>query len=116
MVENKKIMQPFGDRSNVVIEPALTDQWFVDTAQIVQPALDAVRNGETKIMPESGEKVYYHWLDNIEPWCITRQLWRGHQIPVWSGPAGVPNFGGRTFLDGPTDEQSAGPTPRPSVR
>ncbi len=87
MVENKKIMQPFGDRSNVVIEPALTDQWFVDTAQIVQPALDAVRNGETKIMPESGEKVYYHWLDNIEPWCISRQLWWGHQIPVWYGPA-----------------------------
>ncbi len=86
MVENKKIMQPFGDRSNVVIEPALTDQWFVDTAQIVQPALDAVRNGETKIMPESGEKVYYHWLDNIEPWCISRQLWWGHQIPVWHAP------------------------------
>ena len=114
MVENKKIMQPFGDRSNVVIEPALTDQWFVDTAQIVQPALDAVRNGETKIMPESGEKVYYHWLDNIEPWCISRQLWWGHQIPVWYGPAVVPNFGGITFLDGPPDETSAVPTSRPS--
>jgi valyl-tRNA synthetase len=75
MVEAKKIMQPFGDRSKVVIEPALTDQWFVDTAQIVQPALDAVREGRTKIMPESGEKVYFHWLDNIEPWCISRQLW-----------------------------------------
>ena len=114
MVENKKIMQPFGDRSNVVIEPALTDQWFVDTAQIVQPALDAVRNGETKIMPESGEKVYYHWLDNIEPWCISRQLWWGHQIPVWYGPDVVPNFGGITFLDGPPDETSAVPTSRPS--
>ena len=85
-VEAKKIMQPFGDRSKVVIEPALTDQWFVDTAQIVQPALDAVREGRTKIMPESGEKVYFHWLDNIEPWCISRQLWWGHQIPVWYGP------------------------------
>ncbi len=84
-VEAKKIMQPFGDRSKVVIEPALTDQWFVDTAQIVQPALDAVREGRTKIMPESGEKVYFHWLDNIEPWCISRQLWWGHQIPVWYG-------------------------------
>lgn len=114
MVENKKIMQPFGDRSNVVIEPALTDQWFVDTAQIVQPALDAVRNGETKIMPESGEKVYYHWLDNIEPWCISRQLWWGHQIPVWYGPDVVPNFGGITFLDGAPDETSAVPTSRPS--
>ena len=84
-VESKKIMQPFGDRSKVVIEPMLTDQWFVDTAQIVQPALDAVRDGRTKIIPESGEKVYYHWLENIEPWCISRQLWWGHQIPVWYG-------------------------------
>ncbi len=83
MVENKPIMQPFGDRSGVVIEPMLTDQWFVDTAQIVGPALDAVRGGRVKIMPESGEKVFYHWLDNIEPWCISRQLWWGHQIPVW---------------------------------
>jgi len=82
-VENKPIMQPFGDRSKVVIEPLLTDQWFVDTDQIVGPALDAVRNGDVKIMPESGEKVYYNWLDNIEPWCISRQLWWGHQIPVW---------------------------------
>ncbi len=86
-VEAKKIMQPFGDRSKVVIEPMLTDQWFVDTAQIVGPALDAVKEGRTKIMPESGEKVYYHWLENIEPWCISRQLWWGHQIPVWYGPS-----------------------------
>uniref|UniRef100_UPI004048A97E valine--tRNA ligase n=1 Tax=Yoonia sp. TaxID=2212373 RepID=UPI004048A97E len=89
-VEAKKIMQPFGDRSKVVIEPMLTDQWFVDTAEIVQPALDAVREGRTKIMPESGEKVYFHWLDNIEPWCISRQLWWGHQIPVWYGPRIIP--------------------------
>jgi valyl-tRNA synthetase len=85
-VEDKPIMQPFGDRSGVVIEPMLTDQWFVDTAAIVQPALEAVREGRTKIMPESGEKVYFHWLENIEPWCISRQLWWGHQIPVWYGP------------------------------
>jgi valyl-tRNA synthetase len=82
-VEDKKIMQPFGDRSKVVIEPMLTDQWFVDTAKIVEPALEAVRTGVTKIIPESGEKTYYHWLENIEPWCISRQLWWGHQIPVW---------------------------------
>ncbi|MEY5038954.1 MAG: hypothetical protein RL472_2060, partial [Pseudomonadota bacterium] len=82
-VEDKKIMQPFGDRSKVVIEPMLTDQWFVDTAKIVEPALEAVRTGKTKIIPESGEKTYYHWLENIEPWCISRQLWWGHQIPVW---------------------------------
>ncbi len=85
-VEDKPIMQPFGDRSKVVIEPMLTDQWFVDTARIVGPALDAVRDGRTRIIPESGEKTYYHWLENIEPWCISRQLWWGHQIPVWYGP------------------------------
>ncbi len=82
-VESKKIMQPFGDRSKVVIEPMLTDQWFVDTAKIVQPAIDAVRNGDTQIIPQSGERTYFHWLENIEPWCISRQLWWGHQIPVW---------------------------------
>ncbi|ABF64439.1 valyl-tRNA synthetase [Ruegeria sp. TM1040] len=86
MVENKPIMQPFGDRSKVVIEPMLTDQWFVDAEKVVGPALDAVRNGDVKILPESGEKTYYHWLENIEPWCISRQLWWGHQIPVWYGP------------------------------
>ena len=82
-VESKPIMQPFGDRSKVVIEPMLTDQWFVETSKIVKPALDAVKNGEIKIIPESGEKTYYHWLNNIEPWCISRQLWWGHQVPVW---------------------------------
>ena len=87
VVEAKPIMQPFGDRSKVVIEPMLTDQWFVDTAKIVGPALDAVRNGDTVIMPQSGERTYFHWLENIEPWCISRQLWWGHQIPVWYGPS-----------------------------
>ncbi|MFV0514219.1 MAG: valine--tRNA ligase [Jhaorihella sp.] len=85
LVEAKPMMQPFGDRSKVVIEPMLTDQWFVDTAQIVQPAIDAVRSGETVILPERDAKVYFHWLENIEPWCISRQLWWGHQIPVWYG-------------------------------
>ncbi|EKE44021.1 valyl-tRNA synthetase [Oceaniovalibus guishaninsula JLT2003] len=86
LVEPKKIMQPIGDRSKVVIEPMLTDQWFVDTARIVQPAIDAVRNGDVRILPERDEKVYFHWLENIEPWCISRQLWWGHRIPVWYGP------------------------------
>ncbi len=85
LVESKPIMQPFGDRSKVVIEPMLTDQWFVDAEKVVGPALDAVRDGTVKIIPESGEKTYYHWLENIEPWCISRQLWWGHQIPVWYG-------------------------------
>ncbi|BDW86555.1 valine--tRNA ligase [Roseicyclus marinus] len=83
LVEAKTITQPHGDRSKVVIEPMLTDQWFVDTAKIVGPALDAVRDGRTRIMPEQHRKVYFHWLENIEPWTISRQLWWGHQIPVW---------------------------------
>ena len=83
LVEEKTITQPFGDRSKVVIEPMLTDQWFVDTAKIVEPALEAVRTGRTRIMPEQHRKVYFHWLENIEPWTISRQLWWGHQIPVW---------------------------------
>ncbi|MFK7940685.1 MAG: valine--tRNA ligase, partial [Roseovarius sp.] len=84
-VEAKPIMQPFGDRSKVVIEPMLTDQWFVDTDKIVGPASEAVKSGEVTIMPEADRKVYFHWLENIEPWCISRQLWWGHQIPVWYG-------------------------------
>jgi valyl-tRNA synthetase len=83
MIEDKKVMQPYGDRSKVVIEPMLTDQWFVDAQKIVQPAISAVEQGRTKILPERDKKVYFHWLKNIEPWCISRQLWWGHQIPVW---------------------------------
>ncbi|NAZ35737.1 valine--tRNA ligase [Rubellimicrobium sp. CFH 75288] len=85
LVESKAIMQPFGDRSGVVIEPMLTDQWFVDAARIVGPAIEAVRDGRTRILPERDAKVYFHWLENIEPWCISRQLWWGHRIPVWYG-------------------------------
>ncbi len=94
-VGSKKIMQPFGDRSKVVIEPMLTDQWFVETSKIVQPAIDAVRNGEVQILPEQDKKVYFNWLENIEPWCISRQLWWGHQIPVWYGL----NLSGEAFND-----------------
>ena len=85
LVETKTIMAPYGDRSKVVIEPMLTDQWFVDAAQIVGPAIDAVKTGETTVLPEADRKVYFHWLENIEPWCISRQLWWGHRIPVWYG-------------------------------
>ena len=86
VIDAKPIMQPFGDRSGVVIEPMLTDQWFVDTKRIVEPALEAVRSGRTEILPEQHKKVYFNWLENIEPWTISRQLWWGHQIPVWYGP------------------------------
>ncbi|MDU8944922.1 valine--tRNA ligase [Ovoidimarina sediminis] len=86
LVEAKKIMAPYGDRSKVVIEPMLTDQWFVDAEKIVGPAIDAVRDGTVQILPEQDKKVYFNWLEHIEPWCISRQLWWGHQIPVWYGP------------------------------
>ncbi len=85
-VEDKKIMQPFCDRSKVVMEPMLTDQWYVDAAKLAEPALEAVRDGRTQILPERDKKVYFHWMENIEPWCISRQLWWGHQVPVWYGP------------------------------
>ena len=84
-VEAKPIMQPFGDRSKVVIEPMLTDQWYVDAETLAKPALEKVKDGTVRILPERDKKVYYHWLENIEPWCISRQLWWGHQIPVWYG-------------------------------
>ncbi len=85
-VENKKIMQPFGDRSGTVIEPMLTDQWYVNAEELAKPAIAAVREGRTKLVPENWDKTYYQWMENIQPWCISRQLWWGHQIPVWYGP------------------------------
>ena len=77
---------PHGDRSNAVIQPYLTDQWFVDAKTLAGPALDAVRSGEIQIIPENWAKTYFGWLENIQPWCISRQLWWGHQIPAWYGP------------------------------
>jgi len=85
-VENKKIMQPFGDRSGVVIEPMLTDQWYVNAGELAKGAIAAVESGKTKIVPESWSKTYFQWMRNIEPWCVSRQLWWGHRIPAWYGP------------------------------
>jgi valyl-tRNA synthetase len=82
-VENKKIMQPFGDRSGVVIEPMLTDQWYVNAGELAKAAIAAVETGKTKFVPESWTKTYYQWMRNIEPWCVSRQLWWGHRIPAW---------------------------------
>ncbi|MBI36341.1 MAG: valine--tRNA ligase [Alphaproteobacteria bacterium] len=79
---------PYGDRSDVVIEPWLTDQWYVDAATLAKPAIEAVEQGKTKFVPESWSKTYFEWLRNIQPWCISRQLWWGHQIPAWYGPEG----------------------------
>ncbi len=88
-IEPHTHMVPHGDRSNVVIEPWLTDQWYVDAHTLAQPALAAVREGRTNFVPKNWEKTYFEWLENIQPWCVSRQLWWGHQIPAWYGPDGT---------------------------
>ena len=86
--EDKLIPQPFGDRSNVVVEPMLTEQWYVNAAEMAKPAIAAVDKGDTVFVPKNWDKTYYEWMNNIQPWCISRQLWWGHQIPAWYGPDG----------------------------
>lgn len=81
--EPRTIQTPFGDRSGVVIEPWLTDQWYVDAKTLAQPAIEAVRSGKIKIVPQAWEKTFFNWMENIQPWCVSRQLWWGHQIPAW---------------------------------
>ena len=87
-VEPNTHMVPHGDRSGVIIEPYLTDQWYVDAKTMAQPAIAAVRSGATSFVPKNWEKTYFEWMENIQPWCISRQLWWGHQIPAWYGPDG----------------------------
>ncbi|TKT73250.1 valine--tRNA ligase [Afipia massiliensis] len=87
-IEPNTHMVPHGDRSGVVIEPYLTDQWYVDAKTLAAPAIAAVRSGETAFVPKNWEKTYFEWMENIQPWCISRQLWWGHQIPAWYGPDG----------------------------
>ena len=87
-IEPNVHMVPHGDRSNVVIEPYLTDQWYVDAKTMAREPLRAVRDGRTTFIPKNWEKTYFDWLENIQPWCISRQLWWGHQIPAWYGPDG----------------------------
>jgi valyl-tRNA synthetase len=87
-IEPNTHMVPHGDRSGVVIEPFLTDQWYVDANTLAQPAISAVRSGATSFVPRNWEKTYFEWMENIQPWCISRQLWWGHQIPAWYGPDG----------------------------
>ncbi len=85
-IEPHKHTVPYGDRSGVVIEPLLTDQWYVDAKTLASPAIDAVKEGKSSFIPKKWEKTYFEWLNNIQPWCISRQLWWGHQIPAWYGP------------------------------
>ena len=88
-IEKTRHTVPHGDRSGVVIEPYLTDQWFVDAHTLAQPAIKAVEQGDTVFEPRNWEKTYFEWLRNIEPWCVSRQLWWGHRIPAWYGPDGT---------------------------
>jgi valyl-tRNA synthetase len=85
-IEPNSHVVPHGDRSNVVIEPFLTEQWYVNAKKLAEPAIAAVRSGKTKLVPKNWEKTYFDWMDHIQPWCISRQLWWGHQIPAWYGP------------------------------
>src|SRR4051794_24812713 len=109
-VEDRTIPTPFGDRSGAVIEPWLTDQWYVDAAKLVAPVLEATRKGDIRIVPETWKKTWFNWLENIQPWCVSRQLWWGHRIPAWFGvkreayeqPGFQPQFAGPmyAFADG----------------
>ena len=92
-VEDHLLTLPYGDRSGVVIEPWLTDQWYVDAKTLAAPAIEAVRSGRTRIVPRQWEAVYFEWMNNIQPWCVSRQIWWGHQVPAWYGPDG------KTFVE-----------------
>jgi valyl-tRNA synthetase len=87
-IDDHRHTVPFGDRSDVTIEPWLTEQWYVDAATLAKPAIAAVESGRTKFVPENWSKTYFEWMRNIQPWCVSRQLWWGHQIPAWYGPDG----------------------------
>ena len=87
-IEQKTIQMPYGDRSGVVIEPWLTDQWYVNAAELAKDALAAVHDCRTQFVPKTWEKTYFNWMENIQPWCVSRQLWWGHRIPAWYTPEG----------------------------
>jgi valyl-tRNA synthetase len=82
-VEDRTIQTPYGDRSGVVIEPWLTDQWYVDAKTLAEKPIQAVRDRDIRVVPKTWEKTWFNWLENIQPWCVSRQLWWGHQIPAW---------------------------------
>lgn len=97
--EPRTIQTPFGDRGGVVIEPWLTDQWYVDAETLAQPPMAAVRDGRINIVPKTWEKTFFNWMENIQPWCVSRQLWWGHRIPAWYGPKWSTDLGIYVFDD-----------------
>ena len=100
-IEQNVHQVPYGDRSGVAVEPFLTDQWYVNAKRLAEPAIEAVRDGRTKFVPENWARTYYDWMENIQPWCVSRQLWWGHQIPAWYGPDG------KIFVEKTEDEVRA---------
>ena len=100
-IEPHTHMLPHGDRSGMVIEPWLTDQWYCDAVTLAQPAIKAVEEGRTVFVPKQWENTYFEWMRNIQPWCISRQIWWGHQIPAWYGPDGA------VFVEETEDEAKA---------
>ncbi|MGX9177630.1 valine--tRNA ligase [Mesorhizobium sp. BHbdii] len=100
-VEPHRHAVPHGDRGGVPIEPFLTEQWYANAAELAKPAIRAVREGRTNFVPKNWEKTYFDWMENIQPWCISRQLWWGHQIPAWYGPDG------RVFVEKSEEEALA---------
>ena len=101
LIEPHKHQVPHGDRGGVPIEPYLTDQWYVDAATLAKPAIASVREGRTQFVPKNWENTYFNWMENIQPWCVSRQLWWGHQIPAWYGPDGT------VFVEKSEDEAAA---------
>jgi len=87
-IDDHVLMVPYGDRSGVVIEPWLTDQWYCDAATLARKPIEAVETGRTVFVPKNWENTFFEWMRNIQPWCISRQIWWGHQIPAWYGPDG----------------------------
>ncbi len=85
-IENIKQILPFGDRSGVILEPRLTYQWFINVEKLAKPAIEVVKSGKIKFIPKHWENLYFEWLENIRPWCVSRQIWWGHRIPAWYGP------------------------------
>ena len=103
-IEPTTTQTPHGDRSHVVIEPWLTDQWYVDAKTLAKPALAAVREGKTRFIPRNWEKTYFEWLENIQPWCVSRQLWWGHQIPAWYFDGGLFGLEKKIFVEETEEE------------
>jgi len=110
-IEDRVIQTPYGDRSGVVIEPWLTDQWYVDAETLAKPAIEAVRSGDIRVVPETWKKTWFNWLENIQPWCVSRQLWWGHRIPAWYDDAAGKVYVAETEEDAQA-QASAGATLR----